>query len=303
MLRMIGGRRRRAECDLLRRWLGVVGLALCTTAVSAETQPLVMGILPRTSATEIATSFEPLAAYLSARLGRPVRVETARDMDSFMGRIKRQQFDLVHLNQLQYLRSRGPNGYEVILKSEEFGRSSIAGAIAVRADSPVRSLADLKGRRVVFGGGPTAMVAHIEPKALLLRAGLKPGDYQEIVAPNPANALLAVYRGQADAAGIGDVLLNMPSTRERVDVSRIRLLAVGHPLPQLPWAVRRGMDAAQRDRIRAALTGLRDSPEGRKILTAAGLTDLVSATDAEYQPLQRTVDLVLGRQGETSRAR
>lgn len=281
------------------KWIGAVVYSLfwlssTATANAAEKAPLILGVLPRTSAIETVSSFTPIARYLSRRLGRPVEIETAPDMDSFWHQVEAGRYDLVNFNQLHYIRSHSRYGYEVILKNEEFGRSTIAGALVVRRDSPIRSLGDLKGARIIFGGGKTAMMGYVMNKTLLHQAGLTAADYREILAPNPINALIAVYHKQADVAGIGDVLMEMPWIDGRVDRNQVRVLAKSRPIPQLPWAVKKTMPRALRQQIQTVLVGLKDSAEGRAALRSARLTNLVTATDAEYDPLRRMVKDVLG---------
>lgn len=278
-----------------RQWKGLglvlivaVMLLTCTSAYGRTNldAPLILGILPRSSATDTITSFTPLAHYLGRRLGRPVEIETTPDMDSFWRAIKAKRYDIVNLNQLHYIRSHVRYGYDAIAKNEEFGKSTISSVLVVRRDSHIRSLADLKGKRIVFGGGKTAMMGYVVVKAMLRRAGLRRTDYRGVLAPNPLNALIAVYHHQADAGGIGNVLMSMPWIDGRVDLHNIRILAKSRSIPQLPWAVRDDMPRALRQEIQTTLVNMKQNAAGRAALHAARLTGLVPATDAEYNTLR-----------------
>lgn len=262
--------------------------------VSGADDALTLGVFPRRPPPDTLERFQPLASYLSSRLGRPVNVETTHDFASFWESVAERHYDLVHYNQYHYVRSRKEFGYRVILKNEEFGRSTISGTIVARKDSGIESLQDLRGRKVVFGGGPKAMQSYIIATYLLRQAGLREGEYLKQFAFNPPKACIATYYRQAAAAGVGDPVLDLPSVKNSIDVSRMRFLAVSEPLAHLPWAVSADISDELAERIQNALVRLAQDSEGRSILSDAGLTSLNAADDSEYDPHRRIIREVLG---------
>jgi phosphonate transport system substrate-binding protein len=255
-------------------------------AAPAAEPPLIMGVFPRHNATETVRMFNPLAGYLSKKLGRKVQLETSKDFPSFWQGVADQHYDLVHYNQLHYIKSHEEFGYEVIVMNEEDGASTIAGEIVARKDRGIHELRDLKGKKIMFGGDKTALMAYIIPTLLLRKAGLRDQDYDEEFAKNPPNALLAAYFQQADAAGVGDVVMSLPDIRRQADTSKLMVLGKSEPVPHLPWATNKNMAPALREKIRSILVDLRNSAEGQKILKAANLTGLVSADDKDYDPIK-----------------
>ena len=258
------------------------------------TRPLVVGIFPRRNATQTVTLFKPLLDYVGDQLNLKIKLVTARDFASFWRGVEERRFDLVHFNQYHYVKSHAKNGYDAILSNEEQGESEMAGAIYARRDSGMDTLADLKGRTIIFGGGRSAMMSYIVPTDLLRSAGLKQGDYTEKFAVSPPNSVYAVYFRQADAAGAGEVVQRLPSVEKRIDIKQLKTLAVSQPLPQLVWAVRREMDDEFRKKLVQIMTTLEDSVEGEKLLKKAKLTGLHSITDADYQGVREIVDKILG---------
>ncbi len=270
------------------------GFLLSPACCASENGPLVMGIFPRRNFQETVQCFTPMARYLAERLGRDVRLDVATDFESFWEGVKTQRYDIVHYNQYHYVKSHKQFGYVVIAKNEEFGVSTIAGAISVRKNSGIRSPRDLKGKIIVFGGDRTAMQSYIVASYLLRKAGLGKSDYVEKFAKNPPNAHLAVYFGQADAAGVGDHVGELPIVNKRIDTSEMTFVAIGEPLAHLPWAVKASVETEMRDRIQDALLDLNDTLKGRQILKQARLTGLVVAVDGDYDPHRRIIREVLG---------
>jgi phosphonate transport system substrate-binding protein len=258
--------------------------------------PLVMGIFPRRSAKATLKFFTPLAKYLSEQLKRKVVLETTKDFPSFWKNVANGRYDIVHYNQLQYIQSHKQFGYDVIAKNEEFGKSTLAGALVARKDSGINNLSDLKGKKIVFGGSKKAMIAYIATTALLRRAGLNDGDYVEEFAKNPPNATFSAYYRQAAAGGTGDIGLSVAIVKSRINVEDMKFLATGEALPHLPWAVKAGISPQLRQEIQRALLGINSGEEGKAILKDAAMTGIHAAVDKDYDVCRRLIQEVLGSQ-------
>jgi len=282
--------RRRAVLGLL----ATVGLTLAERSIPvarAAATPLVMGIFPRRQATLTTELFTPLATYLGRELGREVRLETAKDFEAFWNGVEQRRFDIVHYNQFHYVRS--ADKYRVIAHNEEFGTGTVAGALYVRKDSGIDSIAQLRGRKIVFGGGTDAMMSYILPSYLLLQAGLQPGDYDAAFSKNPPNSLISLYHGQADACGGSAILIDLPVVRDAMDTSTVTHLGMSEAVLHLPWAVRKDIPQALGARIQALLVGLQAREDGRAILARAEMTGFGPARDADYDPHRRIIRIVM----------
>lgn len=123
--------------------------------------PLVLGVLPRRTQSKTNLMFQPIANYLQEKLGRKVILKTPKNYEEFWGNIVEKQYDIVHVNQYQYLKSHKLYNYQIILKNVENNSASIIPALFVRKDSNINKVADLKNKHVMFGGDKTAMIAYI----------------------------------------------------------------------------------------------------------------------------------------------
>lgn len=267
-------------------------LALLLAGVSALADPLQLGIFPRRDAATTAKLFQPLADYLEAALGMPVTLEMSPDFDTFLARLNERRYDLVHMNQYDYVMNHEKLRYDAIAQNEEFGEASIRGAIYVRHDSGITRLQQLRGKKILFGGGTRAMMSYIVPTYLLRQAGLQPGDYQESYASNPPNAVLATFLKQADAGGAGEVVRRLPLITSKIDVEELDVIAVSEPLTHLPWAIKRELPTQLKQRIRALLVDLKQSAEGRRILEQAHLTAFNPVRDEDYDVHRKIIDAI-----------
>lgn len=272
----------------------LVSLAVINQPVRAEESPLVMGVFPRRNFIVTIRMFTPLADHLSKKLGRKVQLVAGQDFGSFWQGVSDERYDIVHYNQYHYLKSHKENGYQIIAKNEEFGKSRIAASILVRRDSKIKSLKQLKGKKIMFGGNRQAMVSYIMATYMLRKAGLKSGQYWKNFAINPPNACLTTFFRQSDASGVGNIILKLPIIKKRIVVSEMKFIATSRPIHHLPWAVKKNMKKEDRQKIMRILTRLHRSKEGRVILKKAGMTAIRPATNKDYTPLLSIIRTVTG---------
>ena len=270
----------------------VVASVIFAPVIYAADDVLRMGIFPRRNFPETARLFTPMADYLGERLGRKVTLVTSRNFGAFWKALSEEQYDIVHYNQYHYIRS--AQTYQVITHIEEFGKGTIAATLYVRKDSGITDLGQLRGRTVMFGGGEDAMISHIAVRYMFQQAGLKKNDVRALFAVNPPNAILALARRQAAAAGAGDIIMRLPEVRSAMNTDELIAVAALPPLLQLPVAVRRDLPASLRAEIQAVLIDLDKSEAGRQVLNAAGMTGMGKAEDRDYDPHRRIAAAVLG---------
>jgi len=267
-------------------------VSIASSFARASDDTLTMGVFPRLNASETTKRYAPLADYLSKRLGRKVVLVTSKDFHSFWQGIEEQRYEIVQYNQYHYIRS--ARTYRVIAHNKEFGKSTLAGVLYVRKDSGITSIAQLRGRTVLFGGGEDAMIGYIAPVYMLLQAGLKKDEFKSQFAINPINSVIGVYRRQADAAGSGDGAVEQPVLKSAINTDELNVLAVSEELLHLPWAVKRTMPVRLLESIRSALVDLESSEAGRQVLKSAVLTGIGKADDKDYDPHRNMVKAVQG---------
>lgn len=276
--------------------IGVISLLIPILLFSSSsvfaTDELIIGVFPRRDATLTNRMFTPLKEYLSEQLRRTVKLETAANFEVFMSRVRTGRYDLIHLNQYQYIQIHESHGYEVIAQNEEQSTKSIRGAIFVKTDSPISDISELKGKTIVFGGGKNAMMSYIVPTYLLQKAGLQRNDYKEQFAISPPNSLIAVYLGHADAGGAGEIVQRLKVVNSRIPKGSIKPLIVSEPLAHLPWAASKNMSDKLKNRVKQLLIGLSDTKEGRNILSSAGLTGINPASNSDYDTHRIIIDQV-----------
>lgn len=292
---------RRARATIRIVILGLLLTLLSTLSATADRLPgagdvqtLHLGVFPRRPAAVSRQMYAPLAKYLANELGVEVRLHTPPDYLSFWRAIEDERFDIVHYNQYHYIRAHHSFGHRLLVRNVERGSDEIRTAIITRRDAGTTSLQQLRGAKILFGGGRDAMVSYIMAADLLRRAGLDDGDYLAGFAQNPPKAVIAMYYGQADVAAAGEPVVNHRMLTRHIGSNALRILTMSEPQPQLPWAVSSRVDEHILNQLRTLLLQLHTQRNGRRILDSLELDGFSPVADSDYDDLRELTQRTLG---------
>jgi phosphonate transport system substrate-binding protein len=245
-------------------------------------------IIPRLGVDATRLYAQPLAVSLKQKLELDVRLNVYDDMASFeRGIFGETGPALINANPVQAQRLMR-KGYEIIAQQVPLDSpQGMRSVLLVRTDSPIRKLADLKGKRIAFGGGANAFFASLVPRAMLKQAGLE-GQYQSV---NPGKAVADVLPllrdAEVDAAAVGSLALANTELREKFINGRMRVLAQSDPMPGLAWLVGPKLHPAIRDEIRLYLLNLVGDAPWQVALRQTGIERLAPADNSTYTVIGR----------------
>lgn len=102
--------------------IGLLVLDFCISSPVLATDGISIGIFPRHNYAETMRMFMPLSTHLSNMLNIPVKIKTTKTYSEFWENVKNNEYDLVHMNQYQYLLAHKKTKYKIFLMNEEFVR-------------------------------------------------------------------------------------------------------------------------------------------------------------------------------------
>ena len=273
------------------------GVMLTLLSSAQAVADITLGVFPRRPVAVTHKAFKPLVKHLSEQLGEPVHLVIPKNFKEFWKGVEKKQFDLVHYNQYHYIKSHKDLGYRVIAANEEFGNKLIAGALSVRKDSGIKSVNDLKGKTILFGGGKKAMGSYIAPTAILKTAGLTAGkDYQVKFATNPPSAVIGVYNKAAEASGSGNVILRIKAVTKKINADDVTILAESEPFTHLPWAVKSELPETKAQKIQSIMVNLKNTEQGKSVLKSAKVTGFYAVTDADFNKVREITRFAIGEE-------
>lgn len=266
----------------LIKFLSTLPLLSLTETEAAEAKPLRLGIMPFNSTLALFKTHQPLRLYLQNALGRPVELYTAADYFSFLNESLAGSYDLAIT---------GPHfGVMGLQKGQEAlvrYKATLQPVFVVRPNSGIRSLDDLRGKRI--GLSSRLSISSIGGVKWLLDHDLRMGrDYQLFERTTHGAAVAAVAVGELDAA----LTTHTPLHQVPEDVrAKVVVMPIDVRVPHLMTMAHSRLGKAEIARIRATLLRFGNTPEGQEFFRSTGYEGYQEVTQADIQALAPYIEL------------
>lgn len=271
-------------------WYSMLFLTGCTAANTTSEGSTSEQVLPaklRFAVTDVQgledlqVDYEPLRATLAEALQSEIEFFPVENYTAATIALKQGNLELALA---------GPSEYVVITSRTNavpvvgITRPNYHSIISVRAGSPVKTVADLKGKTIAMSDIGSAS-GHLGPIKLLIDAGLDPQNDVEIQLLGDAGSIKAIQGNKVDAWGgsavdYKDFLQNTANA--------FPILVEGPPLPSDVFLVSSSVDSALIDVIRERiLTNQEQLIEAiAQNLSKYKGSQLISAKDEDYDPIR-----------------
>ncbi len=259
---------------------------------TAERPVMKIGYMNCNSEAETLTRFRPLTQYLSDKLEIDFQAIPV-DTQDFPERFAAGEFDFTHSNSLVYVIMREEQQLE-LLATEQRGNygSRTAGAIIAKKGSGIETLADIKGKRMIFGPqlAPSGFLAQYD---LLLREGIDPElDIAYYAIPSGSfkheKVVYAVYFGDYDVAAAPALDIELMTKDGKITADDFVILGQSPIFPYCTFGARKDLDPDLIKRFRQTLVDLTETDtvdyqgETLKVLASAWIDGFEALQDSDY---------------------
>ncbi len=275
------------------RFLVSLAALLCVSSVSAgdySPSKLKVALLPDESLATVIHDNEPLADYLSKKIGKEVELVVTTDYSSMIEAVRFGRIDLAYF---------GPAAYTIAkdklkgsdLDIEPFaarlknGSTSYQSVLIANKQNGPRTLKDIKdsGIDVAFGD-PASTSSHFAPTYTLLKAGINDeSDYKSNYLGAHDAVAVNVQRGNAAAGGLSRPIFERLIEKGSIDTDSVIVLGYSDNIPQYPWVMRSDLDDDLKATIREAFFSLKKgTAEGDAVLKPFKADGFASIADEDY---------------------
>ncbi|MEW6590096.1 MAG: phosphate/phosphite/phosphonate ABC transporter substrate-binding protein [Pseudomonadota bacterium] len=228
---------------------------------------------------ELKAMFTPLADHIAKATGNPVRLEISQSFSNMERRLGAGRY-AVFLGPPQFTADAVEEGFVPVAKWDK----PIFGVVIVPANSPYKTVADLKGARVGLAARDTAagpLCIDVLRKSALRPdkdfAALYEGRFQDVM-------IQQLSAGSFDAICTGSGAWRMLNEESP---GKFKVLAESTRVPGFALSIDGDLPEQDRKQLVAVLVGLGKTPEGKRALaaisgSAAGATDTLPTTAREY---------------------
>ncbi|MGB6928358.1 MAG: phosphate/phosphite/phosphonate ABC transporter substrate-binding protein [Syntrophobacteria bacterium] len=251
-----------------------------------ESRPsLVLGLIPERNIFKQLDRYEPLATYLSEKIGADVKLKVLTRYGNLIDNFASAGLDGAFFGSFTYTLAHAKLGVEAIARPETVGGvSTYYGLIFVRKDSDIKSVQDMKGKSFVFVDRATT-AGYLLPLAFFrahIIENYKTFFKETYFSGTHEDAIYDVLNKKAEiGAAKNTVFARLAAADSRVK-DELVILARSPEVPENGLAVRNDLDHAIRNKLQEALLNMQNESQGIQVLKDLGAMRFIETTDSDY---------------------
>ncbi len=270
-----------------------ISFAVAENGLGSKNNPIHMMFVPSGEAQVILEEGEAIANLLGTATGLSFKSSIATSYAAVIEAMGAGKVDIGWLASFSYVLAKDKYDVDLLLIVSRFGSPFYRGQIVVHADSKIKLLSDLKGKRFAYVD-PASTSGHLYPKTLFAKKGMDPEKlFSQTVFAGSHNAVIfSILKGEVDAGATYDdaratVAKSFPKVYEKVNV-----IAYTQNIPNDTVSARKNLDSKIKEKIKLGLKKVVKSKEGARVLKKLyGVSDLMDL-DAFYDPVREAGQLL-----------
>jgi phosphonate transport system substrate-binding protein len=226
---------------------------------------------------ELVDKYHPLAEHLGKAIKTHIIVSPVCSFPRLESGMAEQRFDLVMARPADYTaRAIRDHGYKYVAQVTP----DVSCVYLVPKDSPLKSLADAKDKRVALPEKTSYM-------GQLCMAELRDAGYDAAAkAQFVKEQAVVMYQLKEKNVDVGGVSSHSKAiSKEALEKAGLRELGRSRPQPYFPVIASKNMPPAQVEAVRKELLALSESPAGKALLAKLGLNGYANGGDEKMKQL------------------
>lgn len=265
--------------------LGAIGLTTACSNKSVKNsntytpKELNVQFVPSVQANKIEAKAKPLAKLLSKKLGIPVHVTVSTDNTALVESMASKKVDVGFLPSDAYVLAHKRKAADPLLQAMRYDYDEPSGKqnpnkldseyqsmIIVKKDSKIKSIKDLKGKKIAIQD-PTSTSGYILPVAELYKKGINVVKDDNLVnVKGHDQGVMSVLNGDTDAAFVYKDARNLVAKDEPTVFKKVQPIYFTKKVPNDTISVRSDMSSSFRKKLSKAMKEIIKTKEGAKVL-------------------------------------
>lgn len=261
-------------------------LAASAVLHSADREQVRVAVAAMISPAQTYTFYQDLFALVGRGFGRPVALVQKKTYREVNELLLTGEVEVAWICTGAWPSLAESGAAKLLVVPQVGGKTTYRSYLVVRAESPYRTLADLRGARIAYSD-PLSLTGCRLPQRLLRQAGFAPEDFfaGSFYTHSHDNSLQAVGLGLADVAGVDSLVFDFLREVAPAQVQGLRVLMTSEELPSPPIVVSEHISPQKQEAWRQAFVHLHETAEGRQVLARLRIERFLPADPAAYQGL------------------
>ena len=249
---------------------------------------LTIGLIPEQNVFKQTARYQPLGDYIGKKTGIKVKFTILSRYGNIIDRFKTERLDGAFFGSFTGALAIQKLGVEFLARPVNLdGSSTYWGYIFVRKDSGIKSVADMKGKRLAFVDKATT-AGYVFPVAFLKEHGVKDikAYFRETYfAGSHDAAIFAVLEKKADVGCAKHSMYDRVARTDPRVKKDLLILAESPKVPSNGLGVRNDLSPVLKKQLRDVLLGMDKDPEGREVLRKFEAIRFIPTTREDYKPV------------------
>jgi phosphonate transport system substrate-binding protein len=246
---------------------------------------LLIGLIPERNIFKQIERYEPLAAYISKKLGINIELKVLTRYGNIIDNFVSLGLDGAFFGSFTYTLAHAKLGVEPIARPLSFdGISSYHGLIFARKGGDIKGAEDMKGKIFAFVDKATT-AGYLLPLSYFRKHGI--GNYktyfkETYFTGTHEDAIYDVLNKKADiGAAKNTMYYRLANLDDRIK-NELFILEKSPDVPENGLAVRKDLDASVKSKLKEILLNMHNDTEGRKVLDRFGAQMFIETKDNDY---------------------
>ena len=269
-----------------------MSLLSCTkkrSEIGSEQNPVKLFFVPSVDVKVLEDSSKKTKDFLEKETGYKFEVSIPQSYVAVVEAFGTERADVAALNTYGYYLAHSKYKAEARLTVLRHGSTTYQSQFIVKAGSPIKTIADFKGKKLAFVD-PSSTSGYLLPLKMLRDKGIEPSE--TVFAMKHDNVVSMVYNGQVDG---GATFYTPPHNGKIEDARRlvktqypdveekVQIIQLSDPILNDPIVFRSTLAEELKVKITAAFLKFVKTDEGKAAFSAIyGVDDFKPATDADY---------------------
>mgnify|MGYP000909326937 FL=1 len=264
------------------------------TETKKEEKVIKMGFVPLKNSEKLVEDLKPISDYLSERLGVKVEAFTASNYIGVVEGLGSGSVDFGIIPPFSSLLAQKQSNAKPILTSKgKTGKPGYTAELYVRKDSGIKSLQDVKGKKVAFVD-PSSSSGYIYPGAMLVEAGLnldKDISYQ--FSGGHDKSLQLLLNKDVDVIATFDGVEDRYAKDFPQAKTDIQKLATSDMIPGVMVTTSSKMDKELQEKLEKALRDIENDPKMKELFTKMfSITGFTDVDQDAYKKVEATAKVM-----------
>lgn len=264
------------------------------TETKKEEKVIKMGFVPLKNSEKLVEDLKPISDYLSERLGVKVEAFTASNYIGVVEGLGSGSVDFGIIPPFSSLLAQKQSNAKPILTSKgKTGKPGYTAELYVRKDSGIKSLQDVKGKKVAFVD-PSSSSGYIYPGAMLVNAGLnldKDISYQ--FSGGHDKSLQLLLNKDVDVIATFDGVEDRYAKDFPQAKTDIQKLATSDMIPGVMVTTSDKMDKELQKKLEQALRDIEKDPKMKELFTKMfSITGFTDVDQDAYKKVEATAKIM-----------